>query len=1746
MLHGSIEAFTFGLDVDVLRLLWIALGASVVATVWLGDAKEGGTDERERTKERLETALRTLSNLISSYALRRDTAKNAAVKRIDAGEDLTDVANESQKSSATDSRAPQAQTGDLQNAQINSVDFWREDYWNFEFNLEGDLFAADEEKKENADAWKESLKDEEDKEEEKGKPDDETEQDDAERDKGRANYFGAFFRNRNYPPDATDPDAQERKKERSANAIPRWRRREEARDESDRDESDRSETDVDKETRLSDDSIVFPSDDEPSEQEADDGEDYVPWSDGPDFDYLEDESVSLDDKIVYLRKRFEEGDECSRVELARLLIQKAAISNDGNEAKVLSVLDEAERILREVGAQRSSNVYDDGEYSELLGQALLQRPVFYLRNGLKPPMKTANDALNQIRSWAEGSFSFESRRLLATAWQTHGNCLLATGGDSSALSSFRESREMFESLADEGCEEVEPSLAFVAAATAETYVSIGDFPKALDAYREALTFFDKYSDQEAFLAEKVNVFFRMSSVYRRVGDDEKAVRALQDALESEERLVSFNEGAYFAPLTQLLESHAELLASKGDYEDAIASLDRAVSTLKRVLAYDSALSRRVLAYAHIENVLRRRASLHMCQERYARAAEDVEESLEYLALAIKKEDAFNPSLQIVFSSCLLFDLCGTQGLWEYAAKTQETLERILERFTPNEKKNVATLYAQLLMQRHILLARSERGSEALQATNRAIETLEALQDEELEDGGVFRDSLLSKAYCQRASFLVGSNTNKKKFEGALDDYRRARELSERELIDGETKTDFYAFYLELLGQKAAAELRVEAFDAMEDDLRQGISIVVGLLHKRRWRFLDELAKLSRLVAVWARASKNEAFALRVVCLFVAYARRLRRRYVESEWDADEQEDDSPRSRTILLSLEAFVVDMRRARADLLETGEWNDEYAQYCECGDLGARKVAVRKIARQNESTASKEKDVDVAAYDLDGERERFVREILTDDLKTRTVFLDYEFGLRAIIRRVISGEIDLAPALYSFLDKTTDVYIAKNEPLLAAEETSDVVRIFDEIVEKRRYDKDETLDSSRDEEENLFWTLAAPFWELQAALLARTSLDALESLNGLDDDAERAEVAKASAKVASLRTEVAYMKAVRGVKKIPRSNPAAPVRFGVVVGAFFAWLVRMGRVEEGVAFARAEGEALERRFRRSPVGFLVVGTYYDNVSQVALQSADDRVFAKECLLKVRDALTSSRAFVGGIFPPPLLERLGSVERRLATIASKDGDETEADARLRSSANYYSQCVVRDRFQRQAFEGFAEALGALFNSNSAENGKLASVLFRQLEKRAKSWNKKARRESLPSIWILLGQAASYYDRKRGCFYEANRIYKKRDAFVGDFLSDANEFGFHFFEEKIDEANFYIRNGVEQSAIKALETAIDARRAHTRMLNLFWKESDSKDDLTIAFVLDGFQRQIDCANVSLAQLIWRRGSADKVREIVDETLRSMEERPEVSARVLPSDNKKSLARLLSEFAARCVSLLRKQKEATEPSPTKRLIEDDASSYLRAYFSLREYAAILEIPTSGYDRAFKSFSELLQEIRLSFGRNSQIEKSILYYWADVAIDSKRWSDAIRFTSPLLRRERLDKTLSETELPFYVDALKISAFARLQRRRLGDLILAKREIDHMLKLVYSEFRAQRFALRASFAEALFLRAIVERAQGRKEEALKDAERAARLMERARKRGVGAPTRYVEALTAPFLGSLRAELNASAGLQEGDESQ
>ncbi|MBR4104183.1 MAG: hypothetical protein IKK39_09015, partial [Thermoguttaceae bacterium] len=140
-----------------------------------------------------------------------------------------------------------------------------------------------------------------------------------------------------------------------------------------------------------------------------------------------------------------------------------------------------------------------------------------------------------------------------------------------------------------------------------------------------------------------------------------------------------------------------------------------------------------------------------------------------------------------------------------------------------------------------------------------------------------------------------------------------------------------------------------------------------------WRFLDEAANLSRTTFLCALAERDELEALRVVRVWLRYFRRLRRRYVESNWtfelDANETSNRQKRRENLetLEKIEAASVDLRRLRVGIVESRDWTPDEARLLSV-DVEAILGRSKETSGENKSNGEEKPVGEVATDRQDG----------------------------------------------------------------------------------------------------------------------------------------------------------------------------------------------------------------------------------------------------------------------------------------------------------------------------------------------------------------------------------------------------------------------------------------------------------------------------------------------------------------------------------------------------------------------------------------------------------------------------------------------------------------------------------------------------------------------------------------------------------------------------------------------------------
>lgn len=1759
----------------VFAMIAAAFWTVAFGTVWLGRGETDGDSELE-TNERLESAYRALAELVAAFVAERKRRNASGEEGAEDGENgrkgepgdggenasaQEDAVSNVGVKLGKDGELGEDESGDFAETDavaLNAVDFWREDYWNFDFGLDRDPTA---EAEDDPDAWKkDGKKDGAQGTNAPGGKNGESganganadEQDDRRR---SGNYFGAFFQRRNggaaanengsgreerparwKRPKNNDADGGEEKRENAPtddgaeNANDANERRERAAADGDGGERDASSERVFFETDERepwDDSNVDAE--ESWESDYDDG---AVWEDEPDYAFLDDETKSDDEKIAYLRGRIDDGDSGAREELARLLLQIAAEAGRADAQKAFAALDEAEKLVAEMEIDGA----EEDECRELLGQILLQRPYFYLRNDMTPPIGSANAALAQIRSWANEASGPDARRLLATAWQIQGNCLAALGSSVAALSSLQTAREIFEDLVGEGEKDAEPSLAYVAASTGDAYAAIGDLPPAIAAFREALATLEKF-EQEPFLAEKVNVLYRLSAVLRARGDERGAEEALREAVDVEERLLAIDEEDYFAPYAQLSTAHAELLLSRGAYEDALAALEQAISTLKIYLTADVALSRRTLAYALLDDSLRKRAIARMRAERFRLAACDLEEALEYLTLAMKKGENFDPTRRVLETCALIFDLGVARNVWAFVPETQEQVERFVAALTPSERRRAAPTYAQLLLQRHVALSKTGRFDEARAATDQAVELLET----ELNGDGDGDDEndlrlILAKARFQRAVYRA--ELEEKTLE-ALPDFEATIAIYEEARREGELDETSAAFYLEAVCRRATIQAQAGAPDASKG-VREAVREVAALLRRGRWRFLDEAANLSRTTFLCALAERDELEALRVVRVWLRYFRRLRRRYVESSWtfelDGDGSTDWKKRRENLeaLEKIEAACVDLRRFRVGVVEAREWTPDDARLLSVdveSILGRAKetndaetTPIEETAGEVASTArdeERDEDGESAAFEnarTKGDARRSLRrwfDRLTKKTQTAENAANGEDGEAARLeayeefdeekelerrrerleaaRRAFARSTANDPKTRAlFVDLMNCVRVVERRLVcgdwgmlsptswaldkltdLYFEKGAIALAAEETIAASQRL---ETLEPPNDAEILTSWSA---LWQLQAATLRLAERKMEDAGLSTDAEGEVADVSDAPFRRATFDEEIerafqaAFDATLRATREDGPSGALSKIRLGEIAAAYLHWHTSKSRGDEAWTFVSAAGAELEARSDlESPTDLFLLGGYYSEIGAAA-----DALQRPETLVvfeKVAEMLRLEAEHVGE--RPEVLARRAAIRRRLGALAEAR-DELDAASDLYWDALDDARRVLEESgFDGGVFAIFASLVLFFLREDARQRGRKAARLARKMEATAEeNWSEEDRASAELGFWYINSTAALASVHRNGSFFVAKERFERAAAALKRSSELAETVAETSAEVKFAEGLFWLRRGFGERGRAALWEAVDGW-ARLEGAN---PEEPSSDSLT--------------AQIFIAATLSEERRFDEAKEIF-----------------------KAVSPVVERLALDAVALAKRGVKARWPGKGGRLENESTRSLetarerLRTYCLFGDFFGTLAADEGRFGVAFRIFSvfrKLTKNMRGTLGKDDAAEKNVWHFWAEAALKAKKYRFAIAAATRSLDGRRLG---DENDVAFFCEAARIRGTARFERNAWGDRRAAENDVERSLEAMRVEFRAGRFFLRTEFAETLLLRARLAAARGDFDAARADAERARRLLETSARRG------------------------------------
>lgn len=1776
MVYAAVAILSLGQFFDLFGALACALGL-IAALAFLGGSDSDSDGESSEIRERLGAVTRAYSVLVQAISDKLDAAARASEKPPKSGLlfDVDEFIPEAPKKTESDSQgkgSSDAGSGLNRGAKVNHVDFWREDYWNFENSVEDDLFASDE-PEDRPDSWKDNGE-----EDAKDGPDDalwndrEQKEDEAEAERDseqkRANYFGSFFKNRNYPT-VDDPDSDGARDDGS-DAPKRWRRKENPDGQKDPDgQSGENQNDAPEWKKRPDRGLfeefdrLFKDKSEDAESPSDGGDSDESTAFGLDYDLLEDENVSLDGKLDYLRERVKAGNEEARGELARLLLQRAALAKKDEEKEAMAALDEIESVV----FAKNDDYVERDQYDELelLVQANLQRVFFYLRNGMAPPLDMANGALQFARDFA-GSFSQEeTARLLATAYQAHGLSLLASGAEAAALRSFNKARAKFSDLVDGGVHEAEPSIGFVSVAMGDAYMAIGDANKAVEEFRFALETFDSFSGREGFLAENVNVSFRLSRAYRSLGDLEKADAALEMAIQSEERLLSFDETSYINPLVELLEEQADKFFTRGKHEEAVASLDRAVSSLERFLTYDVVMPRRVLAYAHLANALQRRATIHFLRNKRLLAVIDLERAVESLTSAVKKGETFDPFAQALILVNSIYDMCASYSLWDDAVKARKESKRLYEGLPPDKKSRINDLYARMLVYRGGAMLRRKNRAEARIAAEEAVSILEPLC--EGKDAEPEKCAMLARAYgiCARLESKKRAGR-----ENSMRLFRRAKEL-ELFVLSGPDLDDQYKnAFVDDFTTKAKREAKDGELSVALDDVRTAVRIAVSELNAGRWAFLAEFVEAVGAAVKIAVALRGPKEGLRILRAALRYAERVRKSYVDKDWAPDEGDDISPRNIAFMRNIELLTVDLRFTRFKLLSSTDWQPEFARYCDM-----RFYTPPEDSEEKDGPAFPRQKLDpVTSYIIDmcdennrgsvlRRRALLLSKALADSPAQLARFVDLEACRRVFMRHALDGEFEFFGSVLDILRTTLNSISKRSDLFLADPEMREAERVFDgPRVRVRNGEFDEA-------KTRLYWSNALVFRRMQANHL----LGVWEGIKAADaasppPDGIAKKLRETFIDVLRAKIELVFQLALEAGERAPSELLTAP-QTAPLAAAFFQWLLSNGQKDRAFEFARLEEKRLLREDAvLPPIQFMCRSAFYEAIAEAA-QGAGELQFAEETLRKCEALFSSEDAVfdVSSLFA----ESRGNVYAKLAELAYERGDLENASSYFTKAGDVYAEELRSRGLSRQGFERYVELLSRALSGGSREEARRVARRYREMCRLSKTWNADFRAEVANAFWALTVVVLMSSEKIRASFYHSKQALKQFDRILKWYRPNSPEIKVRRLERGFSAFLFWMRHGAYERASTILnalfpvfkknyesvvndpkESADPQERELTFwhvaspfvVVGMFWvqlrlvglgrfssPEEETQFGKTVEELLAAAKRT---PLISEGRVV--TGAQEETAADSEETAAGTEPSPDAKPEDAPLKSRAQA--LLSLTVARAKGTwgaLRRKIKREDPTPA--MTDSNALKFALSYCMTRLFYALWLAQKGEYELAVKERDAAIRETRKWFGAGSMEETACFYYWAVSALRRRRFSEAIRWARTVVasfpKEARDVKEPVLDSIPFVADAYRICAFARVERRAPFDLVRARRDVERGIEFCRTAFANRLFTPRSVYAELIFARAKVERARGRLHEALVDATRVKAMLDKASRRGVATPSVGVKDELNEFLISLTEEI-------------
>ena len=719
-----------------------------------------------------------------------------------------------------------------------------------------------------------------------------------------ANYFGAFFKKKNYF-SREDDSEQSDDSERPKKSDRKWARPENH-ESSNQDEAS--------------------NDDE--EEDFDEDSSFDSYEDDFDESYftdhiLDDDSMSYAQKVARLRDEFEKGRHLARVPLVYALLNYVEELDASSEKDAMSALDEAESLLsadRDFGDEEFFDP-DDPENQKLLIYVLLQRSIFCLKNDLKPNIEAVNEALNRARELYRAYPVEDSQLLLARVYLVRGSVYLANELEEVALNAFQKAYETVSGSEFDGESEERVVLTGVTLRSlAEAYRRIGDSQQELKAFREVVNYWKDRGDRDVYLSEFATSAFHLAMTLQKVSPKE-SMEYLEEAINAQERLYSFDESQHAVELVFYMNIRADLLFQRHKVE-ALALLDRSISILAQFLEQEPNAKKRNVAFRlATDSYLRRASARHLLNHPIRSVVEDARNAIHSLSLGLKFDPNFNLRKPIFI---ILFFLIKTL----FAGKNESSeifelikyAELLYEQLSDSDKLYVRDRLTFIYLQAHNYFAFHEDDKTAFEMANRAVALI---QSDDSDDLSVDDREALVQALRQRALYLY---TVRRDSARALDDcvamMKILESLRRDDALDGTTAN----VYVETLCRAAICSVIKEDLDEARSYIARAFRLTLRQTHYPDWD-CQSLTQAVLCAFYFSRNEGDKTTALRLIRLALKIVKQMQIKILESDSDlGDDQEEellnDSQREKINLL--ERTAIDFRLARIELLSEEETED------------------------------------------------------------------------------------------------------------------------------------------------------------------------------------------------------------------------------------------------------------------------------------------------------------------------------------------------------------------------------------------------------------------------------------------------------------------------------------------------------------------------------------------------------------------------------------------------------------------------------------------------------------------------------------------------------------------------------------------------------------------------------------------------------------------------------------------------------